>query len=78
MVLRESAALVGLGVGVGLGIAALATRPLAMFLVSELSPLDPPTFLAVIGALCAVAVAATLAPALKAVRVDPMTALRSE
>jgi ABC-type antimicrobial peptide transport system permease subunit len=78
MVLRESGTLVGSGLAVGLGIAALATRPLAMFLVSELSPTDPPTFLGVIGVLSAVAVAATLAPALRAIRVDPMTALRSE
>jgi len=49
-----------------------------MFLVSELSPTDPPTFLGVIGVLSAVAVAATVAPALRAIRVDPMTALRSE
>jgi predicted permease len=78
MVLRESLALVGLGVAIGLGIAAFATRPLAMFLVAELSPTDPPTFLGVIGTLSAVAVAATLGPALRAIRVDPMTALRSE
>ena len=78
MVLRESAVLVGAGLAVGLGIAVFATRPLAMFLVSELSPTDPPTFLGVIGVLSAVAVAATLAPALRAVRVDPIAALRSE
>ncbi len=78
MVLRESGKLVGLGVAVGLGIAAFATRPLAMFLVSELSPTDPPTFLGVIGVLSAVAVAATLAPALRAIRVDPMAALCAE
>jgi len=78
MVLSESAVLVGSGLAVGLGVAAFATRPLAMFLVSELSPTDPPTFLGVIGVLSAVAVAATLAPALRAVRVDPIAALRSE
>jgi len=78
MVLRESAALVGSGVAVGLGVAAFATRPLAMFLVPELSPTDPTTFLGVVGVLSAVAVAATLAPALRAIRVDPMTALRTE
>jgi predicted permease len=78
MVLRESGALVGLGVGIGLGVAAFATRPLAMFLVSELSPTDPLTFLVVIGVLSAVAVASTLAPALRAIGVDPMTSLRSE
>jgi predicted permease len=78
MVLRESVALVGLGVGIGLGTAIFATRPLAMFLVSDLSATDPATFLGVVGVLSAVAVAATLAPALRAIRVDPMTALRSE
>jgi predicted permease len=78
MVLRESVALVGLGVGVGLGISAFATRPLAMFLVSGLSPTDPSTFVGVGGVLLAVAVAATLGPALRAIRVDPMAALRSE
>jgi predicted permease len=78
MVLRESGRLVGLGVGVGMGVAVFAVRPLAMFLVPELSPTDPLTFLGVIGVLSAVAVAATLAPALRAIRVDPMTALRSE
>ena len=78
MVLRESGALVGSGVAVGLGIAVFATRPLAMFLVSELRPTDPVTWLGVIGVLAAVAVAATLAPALRAIRIDPMTALRSE
>ena len=78
MVLRESAALVGRGVAVGLGIAVFATRPLAMFLVSELRPTDPVTWLGVISVLAAVAAAATLAPALRAIRIDPLTALRSE
>jgi putative ABC transport system permease protein len=78
MVLRESGRLVGWGVAVGLGVAVFAVRPLAMFLVSELSPTDPMTFLGVIGVLSVVAVGATLAPAMRAIRVDPMTALRSE
>jgi len=78
MVLRESGALVGWGVAIGLGIAVFATRPLAMFLVSELRPTDPLTWLGVIGALAGVAAAATLGPALRAIRIDPLTALRSE
>jgi predicted permease len=78
MVLRESGALVGLGVAIGLAIALFATRPLAMFLVPELRPTDPVTWLGVIGVLAAVAAAATLAPARRAVRIDPMAALRSE
>ena len=78
MVLRESGALVGWGVAIGLGIAVFATRPLAMFLLSELRPTDPVTWLGVIGALAGVAAAATLGPALRAIRIDPLTALRSE
>ncbi len=78
MVLRESAALVGLGLAIGLATSAFATRPLAMFLVTELSTTDPITYLGVVTALCAVAVAATLGPAWRAIRVDPMAALRCD
>ena len=78
MVVRQSLSLVITGVVIGLGIAAFVTRPLAMFLVPDLSPTDPVTFAGVTGVLLAVALAATLGPALRAVRVDPMTALRYE
>jgi ABC-type lipoprotein release transport system permease subunit len=66
------------GVTLGLGVAVFATRPLAMFLVSDLRPTDPATFLVVVVVLAAVAAAATLAPALRAIGVDPMIALRCE
>jgi ABC-type lipoprotein release transport system permease subunit len=62
----------------GLALALFATRPLAMFLVPGLSPSDPAVFLAVAGVLSTVALLATLAPAVRALRVDPMTALRYE
>ncbi len=78
MVLGQSFALVATGVAVGLGLAVFATKPLAMFLVPELSTTDPATFLAVLAVLMAVALAATLGPALRAVRVDPVIALRYE
>jgi putative ABC transport system permease protein len=51
---------------------------LTMFLVPGLSPHDPVTLLTVIAVLAAVAVAATIGPALRALRVDPMVALRYE
>jgi predicted permease len=78
MVARESFALLAVGLSIGLCVAAFATRPLAMFLVPELSTTDPATFLTVVAVLAAVAFAATLGPALRALRVDPMTALRYE
>jgi predicted permease len=78
MVARESLGLLGIGLAIGLGIAVFATKPLAMFLVPELSANDPATFLTVVALLAAVAAVATLGPALRALRVDPMVALRYE
>jgi putative ABC transport system permease protein len=78
MVFRDSFLLVAAGISIGLGIAMFATQPLAMFLVPGLSPTDPLTFLSVIALLAAVAVAATIGPAMRALRVDPMVALRYE
>jgi ABC-type lipoprotein release transport system permease subunit len=46
--------------------------------VPELSTTDPATFLAVVAVLVAVALTATLGPALRAVSVDPVIALRYE
>jgi hypothetical protein len=78
LVCRQSFGLVGAGLGIGLGLAFFATRPLAMFLVPGLSTTDPTSFGAVIGVLSAVALFATLTPAIRAMRVDPMSALRHE
>jgi len=78
MVARKSFGLLGIGLAIGLGISMFVTRPLAMFLVPELSTSDPATFLTVVAVLGAVAFAATLGPALRALRVDPMVALRYE
>jgi predicted permease len=78
MVAWESFGLLGIGLAIGLGISVFATKPLAMFLVPELSSSDPATFLTAVAALGAVAVAATLGPVVRALRVDPMTALRYE
>jgi predicted permease len=78
LVMRQSAGLVAIGLGAGLAIAALIVRPLAIFLVPEVRPQDPVNFLAVAGILAFVALAATAAPAMRALRVDPLTALRHE
>jgi putative ABC transport system permease protein len=47
-------------------------------LLFEISPTDPWTFLAVSAALVAVGVVASIVPASRAVRVDPIEALRYE
>lgn len=77
-VCRHSLTLVAAGMTTGLALATFAMRPLAIFLVPGLSSLDPVSLLAVAAVFIAVALLATLVPAVRALRVDPMTALRYE
>ena len=75
---RQSLVLVGGGMLAGLALAFFVMQPLATFLVPGLSTVDPTAVFAVIGVLAATALLASLAPAVRALRVDPMTALRYE
>jgi putative ABC transport system permease protein len=68
-------ALIGIAVGV---VGAVAATRLMQSLLFEISPTDPWTFLAVSAALVAVGVVASIVPASRAVRVDPIEALRYE
>ena len=77
MVVREGLVLVVVGVALGCGVALCVTRFLASLLY-EVQPTDPATMAAVAGLLLIVGVIACSAPAQRALRVDPMTALRSE
>jgi ABC-type antimicrobial peptide transport system permease subunit len=77
MVFRENAWLVAGGTVAGLVVALLATRALASFLYGT-SVRDPWVMLASVSALTAVASAASLIPAIRAARIDPMAALREE
>jgi putative ABC transport system permease protein len=61
----------------GLALAAALTRWLSTLLFG-IEPLDPMTFAAVVFLLALTAVAATAGPALRALRVDPATALRGD
>src|SRR5688500_4470283 len=72
-----------IGLSLGLGLAALiglfgrqAIRDSVQ--IFDVSPTDPITFVAVALLLSIVALVATLMPALRATRVDPMVALRAE
>jgi putative ABC transport system permease protein len=65
-----------LGLGVGLVGAFVSTRVMAALLFS-VAPTDPVTFVAVSATLVATAAIACLIPGRRAVRVDPMVALRS-
>jgi predicted permease len=78
MVVRQSIAMVASGVVIGLTIARFAMKPLAMFFVPGLNSGDPLTMTGVVAILFAVACAATLGPAWRALRIDPMAALRYE
>jgi ABC-type antimicrobial peptide transport system permease subunit len=74
-VIGQGIMLAVVGVAIGAVAAVFATRVLRTF-VWEVSTLDPPTYIVVATALIAVAVIASLVPALRAVRLNPVSALR--
>jgi putative ABC transport system permease protein len=76
-VLREGARLVVLGIVVG-GLGAVAASRLLSRLVFRISPLDPVTLVAAPLLLASAVAVATLLPARRAARVDPMRVLRAE
>jgi predicted permease len=77
LVLGESAVWTLAGLVAGLAGAAVFARSLESLLF-EVGPHDAPTFAAVAVLLAAIALAASVVPAWRASRVDPMLALRSE
>ncbi len=77
LVLQQGMALSITGVLIGLVGAFALTRLMASQLY-DISATDPATFIGVTALLTAVALFATLGPALRATRVDPNSALRDE
>ena len=77
LVLGSGLRLVAAGIVIGLAGAALAGRALGE-LIWQVSPWDPLSFAAVSAVLLLVGLQATLWPALRATRVNPVTALRKE
>jgi predicted permease len=76
-VLGRALALTGAGLALGL-LGALATTRLLSGLLFGVAPTDPATLVAVALVLSATALAASLQPARRATRVDPLAALREE
>ena len=77
LVLSQGVRLAVLGIAVGL-LGALAASRLLTRLLFQTAPTDTTTFVATAAALALVAVAASLIPAVRAVRTDPVDALRAE
>jgi ABC-type antimicrobial peptide transport system permease subunit len=77
LVLREGLTYAGLGVVVGIGLALGLTRLMSSLLYG-VQATDIVTFAVVTGIVALVSVAASLAPALRAMRVDPIIALKNE
>ena len=76
LIFREGFLIVAAGLVVGIAGALAVGRVVASFLT--VSARDPVTYVVVTGVLTAVALAACLIPARRAMRVDPMVALRYE
>jgi putative ABC transport system permease protein len=77
MVLREGLAQVSIGIVIGIGLALLTGRAIESLLF-ETGPSDPVTLGVVAALLVVVSLVASVLPARRAARVDPLTAMRSE
>ena len=77
LVIAQGLRVVATGTAIGIGVALVITFLLSR-LISSIRPLDPLTYAGVIAILSIVALAASFMPARRAVRTDPMVALRTE
>jgi predicted permease len=77
LILREAMLLATAGIAAGMG-GALALTQFLRSLLFEIQPADPPTFVAVAISLAVVTLAACWIPVQRAMRIEPMEALRFE
>jgi predicted permease len=75
LIVSENVALAAVGLGVGLGAGTLGAMLLRSF-ITDVSPVDPLTLAATTLIVLGAAAAASVSPALRAVRVDPLVVLR--
>jgi len=77
MVARQGLVPIGFGLVAGLA-AGLGLGQLMRSILFEVTPTDPVTIAATVGVLFGVGVLATIGPALRAARLDPLRALRND
>jgi ABC-type antimicrobial peptide transport system permease subunit len=77
LVAREGTTLIGAGIAVGVALALLSSRWLSSLLF-EVTPADPVSLGGSVILVLTVAALATLIPARRAIRIDPLAALRQE
>ena len=77
MIVRRSVLLALAGVGPGVALAYVAGRSMEA-LLAGVKPADAPTMLAAVGLSALMTIVGTVMPTLRALRVDPITALRAE
>jgi macrolide transport system ATP-binding/permease protein len=77
MVLRQSGKLAAIGAVIGGGMAA-AVAPLFASQIGAIQPYEATPYFVTMAVVFAAAVAASYAPSLRAVRIDPMTTLRGD
>ncbi len=77
MVLRQVIAIIAVGLAIGVPLALLGSEYVRSLLY-QIAPSDPTAFAIGIGALLVSALFAGLIPALRASRIDPLTAMRHE
>ena len=78
LVVRDGLRLASAGIGCGVAAALVVTRLISSALLFEVQPRDPWTFGITAALLFGVALAAGVIPASRAMKVDPMVALRAE
>jgi predicted lysophospholipase L1 biosynthesis ABC-type transport system permease subunit len=77
LVVRQGMVVAGAGVAAGVAVSLVSAGALSGVLYG-VDPIDPPTFVAVPSLLLLVAFGATLVPALRAARIDPVAALAAD